>query len=182
MTKANIVWRLMGYKLNKRNTHKHGRLVKRVNVGRKQEEESMSRECKAVRRTTRTIKIFFIIPASLHHVTTHPMPSVEAVLPKDGDSWNGGDWEAAPFCFGPTQFFFFRWHQEHSSGNVPSSFPFSVLLFLSPLSQSSELWDYDPEMGLVSIFQFLHFLLPLWEGREHCIIWTMVIMLFSPIH
>lgn len=86
------------------------------------------------------------------------------------------------FALGQLNSFFFRWHQEHSSGNVPSSFPFSVLLFLSPLSQSSELWDYDPEMGLVSIFQFLHFLLPLWEGREHCIIWTMVIMLFSPIH
>lgn len=40
MTKTNIIWKLMGYKLNKRNTHKHGRLVKRVNVRRKKEDDS----------------------------------------------------------------------------------------------------------------------------------------------
>ena len=42
MTKINIIWKLMGYKLNKRNTHKRGRLVKSVNVRRKKEEESMA--------------------------------------------------------------------------------------------------------------------------------------------
>ena len=45
------------------------------------------------------------------------------------------------------------------------SFPFSVLLFLSPFSQSSELWNSDPQVGSLLIFPFLHFLFQLREER-----------------
>ena len=45
------------------------------------------------------------------------------------------------------------------------SFPFSVLLFLSPFSQSSELWNSDPQVGSLLIFRFVHFLFQLREER-----------------
>lgn len=68
-----------------------------------------------------------------------------------------------------SSFFFCRWSQEHNCGNfphLPFPFPFSVVLFQSPFSQSSEWWDYDPEMGSLLIFQFLHFLFQLREASE----------------
>ena len=42
------------------------------------------REVKALKRTTQTIKIFFIVPVFLQSATVCPVPYVEAVLPEDG--------------------------------------------------------------------------------------------------
>ena len=97
-------------------------------------------------------------------------PGRRMVMDLGGSS---GNWEAAQLCLRQTQFFFFfffcRWSQEHNCDNfphLPFPFPFSVVLFQSPFSQSSEWWDYDPEMGSLLIFQFLHFLFQLREGSE----------------
>lgn len=85
---------------------------------------------------------------------------------------SSGNWGAAQLCLRQIQFFFFffgRWSQEHNCGNfphLPFPFPFYVVLFQSPFSQSTEWWDYDPEMASLFIFQFLHFLLQLREGSE----------------
>ena len=73
-------------------------------------------------------------------------------------------------CYRQIQFFFFLevepgaqlWQLPH----LPFPFPIPVVLFQSPFYQSSEWWDYDPEMGSLLIFQFLHFLFQLREGSE----------------
>lgn len=77
------------------------------------------------------------------------------------------DWGGAEPCFGQHQFFIASETRSTVWGNfthLPFPFPFSVLLF--PISQSSELWDYGLGVGSQLIFQFLHFLFQLWEGRE----------------
>lgn len=95
-------------------------------------------------------------------------PGRRIVMELGGSS---GNWGAAQLCLRQIQFFFFfgKWSQEHNCGNfphLPFPFPFYVVLFQSPFSQSTERWDYDPEMGSLFIFQFLHFLLQLREGSE----------------
>lgn len=185
-----------GHQLNKRNTHKRGKLVKRSDC-QKKEGRGVSGWQKETVRTTRTVKISIIClftviqwapglvwrqfsrrmrwidrdfpildkmqccgfpPASPQRsLTKSYYPGRRIVMELGGSS---GNWGAAQLCLGQIQFFFFffffgKWSQEHNCGNFP------ICLFLSPFMlcysnllspQSTEQWDYDPEMGSLFIF------------------------------
>lgn len=76
-------------------------------------------------------------------------------------AWRGGS--ALPWA---ASILFCKWDQEQSFGErLPFALSLPLLCPAIPMSQSSELWDYDPVVGSLFIFQVLYFSFQLWEGR-----------------